>query len=148
MVCSRSYFYITNMGNRIGFWTVHSSFQPWWIKINWQRTFLYYRLLHLILLAFNAFSVWSLSVISGDRQSVFAKKENTNAVVLVASQVRCAEYSSFVIKMRLLWSFASKRYYIIWQTGKQANSEENQIVFVYHALEKNYLGTFHSELIV
>ncbi|XP_006436613.2 probable sodium/metabolite cotransporter BASS4, chloroplastic [Citrus clementina] len=49
-------------------------------------TFLYYRLLHLILLAFNAFSVWSLSVISGDCQSVFAKKENTNAVVLVASQ--------------------------------------------------------------
>ena len=93
MVCSRSYFYITNMGNRIGFWTVHSSFQPWWIKINWQRTFLYYRLLHLILLAFNAFSVWSLSVISGDCQSVFAKKENTNAVVLVASQVHCAEYS-------------------------------------------------------
>ncbi|KAH9704534.1 putative sodium/metabolite cotransporter BASS4 [Citrus sinensis] len=43
-------------------------------------------LLHLILLAFNAFSVWSLSVISGDCQSVFAKKENTNAVVLVASQ--------------------------------------------------------------
>ncbi|KAH9769008.1 putative sodium/metabolite cotransporter BASS4 [Citrus sinensis] len=47
----------------------------------WMGTFL-----HLILLAFNAFSVWSLSVISGDRQSVFAKKENTNAVVLVASQ--------------------------------------------------------------
>ncbi|KAH9769010.1 putative sodium/metabolite cotransporter BASS4 [Citrus sinensis] len=33
-------------------------------------------------------AIWmgTLSVISGDRQSVFAKKENTNAVVLVASQ--------------------------------------------------------------
>lgn len=54
--------------------------------------FLYYRLLHLILLAFNAFAVRSLSAVSGDHQSVFAKKENTNAVVLVASQVHRAEY--------------------------------------------------------
>ncbi|KAJ0103490.1 hypothetical protein Patl1_05900 [Pistacia atlantica] len=44
-------------------------------------------LLHLILLAFNAIAVRSLSAVSGGSQSVFAKKENASAVVLVASQV-------------------------------------------------------------
>ncbi|KAK9912014.1 hypothetical protein M0R45_035888 [Rubus argutus] len=43
-------------------------------------------LLHLILLAFNALSIKSLSTLSGGSQSVFSKKENANAVLLVASQ--------------------------------------------------------------
>ncbi|KAM5550662.1 putative sodium/metabolite cotransporter BASS4, chloroplastic [Rosa sericea] len=43
-------------------------------------------LLHLILLAFNAVAVKSLSALSGGSQSVFSKKENANAVLLVASQ--------------------------------------------------------------
>ncbi|XP_010912271.1 probable sodium/metabolite cotransporter BASS4, chloroplastic isoform X2 [Elaeis guineensis] len=43
-------------------------------------------LLHLILLAFNALTVRSLSVVSGGSKSVFAKKENARAVIVVASQ--------------------------------------------------------------
>ncbi|XP_044462291.1 probable sodium/metabolite cotransporter BASS4, chloroplastic [Mangifera indica] len=43
-------------------------------------------LLHLILLAFNAIAVRSLSAVSGGSQSAFAKKENVSAFVLVASQ--------------------------------------------------------------
>lgn len=53
--------------------------------------FLYCRLMHLILLAFNYLSVKSLSTLSGGSQSVFSKKENAIAVLLVASQVsECA----------------------------------------------------------
>lgn len=43
-------------------------------------------LMHLILLAFNYLSVKSLSTLSGGSQSVFSKKENAIAVLLVASQ--------------------------------------------------------------
>ncbi|KAJ0973411.1 hypothetical protein J5N97_021370 [Dioscorea zingiberensis] len=43
-------------------------------------------LLHLALLAMNTLAVWSLSVVSGSSQSVFAKKENARAVIIVASQ--------------------------------------------------------------
>uniref|UniRef100_A0A1D1ZJ19 Probable sodium/metabolite cotransporter BASS4, chloroplastic n=1 Tax=Anthurium amnicola TaxID=1678845 RepID=A0A1D1ZJ19_9ARAE len=43
-------------------------------------------LLHLILLAFNALALHSLSAVSGKSSSVFAKKENARAVILVASQ--------------------------------------------------------------
>ncbi|TXG49333.1 hypothetical protein EZV62_025208 [Acer yangbiense] len=42
--------------------------------------------LHLVLLSFNALAVQSLSAVSGGRQSFFAKKENADAVLLVASQ--------------------------------------------------------------
>ncbi|KAH7547753.1 hypothetical protein JRO89_XS14G0010600 [Xanthoceras sorbifolium] len=42
--------------------------------------------LHLFLLSFNVLAVQSLSAVSGGRQSIFAKKENADAVVLVASQ--------------------------------------------------------------
>ncbi|KAI6669299.1 hypothetical protein NL676_004184 [Syzygium grande] len=42
--------------------------------------------LHLILLAFNAFAIQCLSTVTGGGQSVFAKKENANAALLVASQ--------------------------------------------------------------
>lgn len=43
-------------------------------------------LLHLILLGFNILTVWSLSVVSGGDKSVFAKKENARAAIVVASQ--------------------------------------------------------------
>ncbi|GAV60248.1 LOW QUALITY PROTEIN: DUF4137 domain-containing protein [Cephalotus follicularis] len=43
-------------------------------------------LLHLILLTFNALAIQSLSAVSGGDKSVFAKKENADAVLLVASQ--------------------------------------------------------------
>ncbi|KAL5974659.1 hypothetical protein ACLOJK_031329 [Asimina triloba] len=43
-------------------------------------------LLHFVLLAFNSIAVRSLSVISGNSKGVFAKKENSRAVVIVASQ--------------------------------------------------------------
>ncbi|GLT88750.1 hypothetical protein SLE2022_067610 [Rubroshorea leprosula] len=43
-------------------------------------------ILHLILLAFNTVAVKSLSAVSGGSQSVFSKKENFDAVLLVASQ--------------------------------------------------------------
>ncbi|THU50214.1 hypothetical protein C4D60_Mb06t17770 [Musa balbisiana] len=42
--------------------------------------------LHFILLAFNTIAVRSLSVVSGGDQSVFSKKENLRAVIIVASQ--------------------------------------------------------------
>lgn len=42
--------------------------------------------LHLVLLAFNAFAIQCLSTVTGGSQSVFAKKENANAALLVASQ--------------------------------------------------------------
>ncbi|KAL9319152.1 hypothetical protein ACSQ67_015669 [Phaseolus vulgaris] len=44
------------------------------------------RLLHLSLLVFNIIAVWSLSVISGGRKSIFSREENASALVLVASQ--------------------------------------------------------------
>ncbi|CAN1298093.1 Probable sodium/metabolite cotransporter BASS4, chloroplastic [Linum perenne] len=43
-------------------------------------------LLHLVLLAFNAITINSLSALSGGDQSVFSKKENATAYLLVASQ--------------------------------------------------------------
>lgn len=43
-------------------------------------------LLHLTLLVFNSIAVWSLSIISGGRNSVFSRRENANALILVASQ--------------------------------------------------------------
>ncbi|XWS56864.1 hypothetical protein CRYUN_Cryun09bG0122000 [Craigia yunnanensis] len=43
-------------------------------------------LLHLILLAFNALSIRSLSAVSGGSKSIFAEKENAKAALLVASQ--------------------------------------------------------------
>ncbi|XP_008784001.1 probable sodium/metabolite cotransporter BASS4, chloroplastic isoform X1 [Phoenix dactylifera] len=43
-------------------------------------------LLHLILLAFNTLTVSSLSLVSGGSKSVFAKKDNARAVIVVASQ--------------------------------------------------------------
>uniref|UniRef100_A0A5B7BK82 Probable sodium/metabolite cotransporter BASS4, chloroplastic n=1 Tax=Davidia involucrata TaxID=16924 RepID=A0A5B7BK82_DAVIN len=43
-------------------------------------------LLHLMLLAFNALAIQSLSAVSGGRNSVFAKKQNASALLLVASQ--------------------------------------------------------------
>ncbi|PON70676.1 hypothetical protein TorRG33x02_256120 [Trema orientale] len=43
-------------------------------------------LLHLILLAFNILAIKSISALSGNGQSVFAKEENSSAFVLVASQ--------------------------------------------------------------
>jgi len=43
-------------------------------------------LLHLILLAFNALSIQGLSAISGGSKSVFAKRENASALLIVASQ--------------------------------------------------------------
>ncbi|OVA03572.1 putative sodium bile acid cotransporter [Macleaya cordata] len=44
-------------------------------------------LLHLILLALNTLAVQSLSVVAGGRGSVFSKKENARALIIVASQV-------------------------------------------------------------
>ncbi|XP_010271688.1 PREDICTED: probable sodium/metabolite cotransporter BASS4, chloroplastic [Nelumbo nucifera] len=43
-------------------------------------------LLHLILLAFNSLAIHGISAISGGGKSVFSKKENARALVLVASQ--------------------------------------------------------------
>ncbi|PPS18294.1 hypothetical protein GOBAR_AA02285 [Gossypium barbadense] len=43
-------------------------------------------LLHLGLLAFNALAIRSLSAISGGHKSIFSKKENAQAALLVASQ--------------------------------------------------------------
>ncbi|KAB1225405.1 putative sodium/metabolite cotransporter BASS4, chloroplastic [Morella rubra] len=43
-------------------------------------------LMHLILLAFNTLGIQSLSVVSGGSKSIFSKKENASALVLVASQ--------------------------------------------------------------
>ncbi|XP_048140318.1 probable sodium/metabolite cotransporter BASS4, chloroplastic [Rhodamnia argentea] len=42
--------------------------------------------LHLFPLAVNAFAIQCLSTVTGGGQSVFAKKENANAALLVASQ--------------------------------------------------------------
>ncbi|OMO79085.1 putative sodium bile acid cotransporter protein [Corchorus olitorius] len=44
------------------------------------------KLLHLILLAFNSLALRSLSAVTGGNKSVFAKKENAQAALLVASQ--------------------------------------------------------------
>ena len=49
--------------------------------------FFYCRLLHLVLLAFNILATKSLSAVSGGNKSIFSKKENASALVLVASQV-------------------------------------------------------------
>lgn len=43
-------------------------------------------LLHIVLLVFNALSIQSLSAVSGGSKSVFAKKQNATALLLVASQ--------------------------------------------------------------
>ncbi|KAK4593357.1 hypothetical protein RGQ29_017464 [Quercus rubra] len=43
-------------------------------------------LLHIILLAFNALAIKSLSAVSGGDKSIFSKRENASALVLVASQ--------------------------------------------------------------
>ncbi|KAL6989335.1 putative sodium/metabolite cotransporter bass4, chloroplastic [Sarracenia purpurea var. burkii] len=43
-------------------------------------------LLHLILLAFNALAIQGLSSISGGSKSMFAKRENASALLLVSSQ--------------------------------------------------------------
>ncbi|KAL4576744.1 hypothetical protein LXL04_012843 [Taraxacum kok-saghyz] len=43
-------------------------------------------LLHLILLGFNAISIHCLCAISGGKNSIFAKKENSTALLLIASQ--------------------------------------------------------------
>ncbi|KVI05061.1 probable sodium/metabolite cotransporter BASS4, chloroplastic [Cynara cardunculus var. scolymus] len=43
-------------------------------------------LLHLILLGFNAISIQILCAVSGGSKSVFAKKENSSALLLIASQ--------------------------------------------------------------
>lgn len=43
-------------------------------------------LLHLVLLAFNALCIQSLSVVSGGSSSVFSKKQNVTALLIVASQ--------------------------------------------------------------
>ncbi|KAM0940366.1 putative sodium bile acid cotransporter, sodium/solute symporter superfamily [Dioscorea sansibarensis] len=43
-------------------------------------------LLHLALLALNTLAVWSLSALSGGSRSVFSKKDNARAVIIVASQ--------------------------------------------------------------
>ncbi|KAL0910462.1 hypothetical protein M5K25_021447 [Dendrobium thyrsiflorum] len=43
-------------------------------------------LVHIILLAFNTFAVRTLSMLSGDEQSILAKRENARAVIIVASQ--------------------------------------------------------------
>ncbi|XP_007010323.2 PREDICTED: probable sodium/metabolite cotransporter BASS4, chloroplastic [Theobroma cacao] len=43
-------------------------------------------LLHLILLAFNTLAIRSLSAVTGGSESIFAKKENAQAALLVASQ--------------------------------------------------------------
>ncbi|KAL9997592.1 putative sodium bile acid cotransporter, sodium/solute symporter superfamily [Helianthus debilis subsp. tardiflorus] len=45
-----------------------------------------YRLLHVILLGFNAISIRCLCALSGGSKSIFAKKENSTALLLVASQ--------------------------------------------------------------
>ncbi|KAK8964292.1 hypothetical protein KSP40_PGU015293 [Platanthera guangdongensis] len=45
------------------------------------------RLLHVTLLAFNTVAVRILSILSGGKESVFAKKENSRAFIIVASQV-------------------------------------------------------------
>lgn len=42
--------------------------------------------LHLILLGLNVVAVRSLSILTGNKRSVFAKKENARAVTIVASQ--------------------------------------------------------------
>ncbi|WRX13004.1 Putative sodium bile acid cotransporter - like 1 [Theobroma cacao] len=44
-------------------------------------------LLHLILLAFNTLAIRSLSAVTGGSESIFAKKENAQAALLVASQI-------------------------------------------------------------
>ncbi|EOY19134.1 Sodium Bile acid symporter family isoform 3 [Theobroma cacao] len=44
-------------------------------------------LLHLVLLAFNTLAIRSLSAVTGGSESIFAKKENAQAALLVASQV-------------------------------------------------------------
>ncbi|CAK9141693.1 unnamed protein product [Ilex paraguariensis] len=46
----------------------------------------YHRLLHLSLLTFNALGILSLSAISGGSESMFSKKQNATALLLVASQ--------------------------------------------------------------
>ncbi|KAF5446293.1 hypothetical protein F2P56_031929 [Juglans regia] len=43
-------------------------------------------LLHVIFLAFNALTIWSLSAVTGGSKSIFLKKENASAFLLVASQ--------------------------------------------------------------
>ncbi|XP_062173401.1 probable sodium/metabolite cotransporter BASS4, chloroplastic [Alnus glutinosa] len=43
-------------------------------------------LLHVILLAFNALAIQSLSAVTAGSKSIFSKKENASALVLVASQ--------------------------------------------------------------
>ncbi|KAL8090249.1 putative sodium/metabolite cotransporter BASS4, chloroplastic [Apium graveolens] len=43
-------------------------------------------LLHLVLLAFNALCIQSLSVVSGGSSSIFSKKQNVTALLIVASQ--------------------------------------------------------------
>ncbi|KAM1702829.1 hypothetical protein ACFX1Q_028151 [Malus domestica] len=43
-------------------------------------------LLHISFLVFNALAIRGISALSGGSRSVFSKKENANAVLLVASQ--------------------------------------------------------------
>lgn len=43
-------------------------------------------LLHVILLAFNALAIQTLAIVTGGRNSTFAKRENVSALLLVASQ--------------------------------------------------------------
>lgn len=45
------------------------------------------RLLHLILLGMNVLAVQLLSAVSGREKSVFSKKENARALIIVSSQV-------------------------------------------------------------
>ncbi|XP_020703105.2 probable sodium/metabolite cotransporter BASS4, chloroplastic [Dendrobium catenatum] len=53
-------------------------------------------LVHIILLALNTFAVRTLSILSGDQQSILAKRENARAVIIVASQV-CLKF--FIVPM-------------------------------------------------
>lgn len=54
--------------------------------------------MHLILLAFNTLGIQSLSVVSGGSKSIFSKKENASALLLVASQVILVLGKEFFLK--------------------------------------------------
>ena len=94
------------------------------ITEEWPRIFcLFGRLLHFLLLAFNALALKMLSFLPGDSGSTFANRKNVIAVLLVASQVRylrhltlfwdCHQYEGSGFKTKIyIWVFLNQLIYL------------------------------------
>lgn len=104
---------------------------------------LYCRLLHLLLLAFNAVAVKSLAAVSGGNQSEFSKKENANAVLLVASQV--SECAFEIVTFPYVWPIRQKTFFNILVSF--ISYEMHLPSTSWTDIFKNFLGAFFDKIL-